>query len=115
MKRTKYVVSLYLIILFTFFSTGLAYGAENLNEVRNLIKTRYYQDVGDEVLNKKSVQEMVQALNDPYSTYMEPELFKDFLDSLDGKYVGVGMYINEFKDRVQVVNPMPGSPRKRSV
>ena len=52
MKRTKYVVSLYLIILFTFFSTGLAYGAENLNEVRNLIKTRYYQDVGDEVLNK---------------------------------------------------------------
>lgn len=110
MINRKYLKCLGLTIIFVLLSTGIAFGMETIDEVRSLVKTRYYQDVTEDVLNKTSVKEMVYSLNDPYSTYIEPELFKDYLSSLDGNYVGVGLTINEFSGNVQVVNPIPGSP-----
>ncbi|MGI6684425.1 MAG: S41 family peptidase [Bacillota bacterium] len=103
-----------LALILVFLCLGTAYGADTLDEVRTLINTRYYQDVENQVFDKTSVHEMVYSLNDPYSTYIEPALFQDFLSSLDGKYVGVGMYISEANGKVQVVNPMPGSPAEKA-
>lgn len=114
MKR-RYLRYFSLAVILVILCAGIAYGADNsIDEVRSLIKARYYQEVPDDVLKKTTVQEMVYSLNDPYSAYIEPETFKDYLSSLDGKYVGVGMYINELNGNVQVSSPMPGSPAEKA-
>ncbi|MCR6544126.1 S41 family peptidase [Dehalobacterium formicoaceticum] len=112
--RRKLGRYLFLILVFAFICTGTAYGADSLDEVRSLIQTRFYQDVNEDVLTKGSAQAMVEALNDPHSSYISPEDFKDYLSSLDGNYVGVGMYINESKGQIQVVRPIPGSPAEKA-
>ncbi|ATW23883.1 S41 family peptidase [Candidatus Formimonas warabiya] len=113
MKKKFYWILVFSLI-FMVVGTCAAYGDNNLNEVKNWIQTRYYQDVDPSVLSKPTVQEMVYALNDPYSTYIDPKQFPDFLSSLDGKYVGVGMYINEVNGKVQVLSPMKGSPAEKA-
>lgn len=112
--RKKVLGCFGLVIIFVFLCTGVAYGAESLSEVKNLIETRYYQEVKEDVLQKTSVNEMVYSLNDLHSSYIQPEIFKDYLSSLDGNYVGVGMYINESNGNIQVVNSMPESPAEKA-
>ena len=62
----------------------------------------------------KTIKEMVAALDDPYSTYIEPDNLKEFLSSLDGEYVGVGMYIEQINKECQVTSPIPGSPAEKA-
>lgn len=112
--RKKILGRLSLALIFVFLFTGVGYGAENLDEARALIEGRFFQDVKEDVLKKTSISEMVYSLNDPYSEYIEPKMFKDFLASLDGNYEGVGMTIGEVNGKVQVVNPMPGSPAEKA-
>lgn len=113
--KKKVLGCLGLAMIFVFLCTGAGYGAaENLDEARALIKGRFYQDVNEDVLKKSSIHEMVYSLNDPYSEYIKPELFKDFLASLDGNYEGIGMTIGEVNGNIEVINPIPGSPAEKA-
>lgn len=112
-KRRLLIVTAFLIA-FAFLFNISVYAAEPLDEVKGLIQNKYLNDVGEDVLGKTSVQEMVYALNDPYSNYIKPDNFQDFLSSLDGKYVGVGMYIQQVKDSCQVISPMKGSSAEKA-
>ncbi|MGI6712607.1 MAG: S41 family peptidase [Bacillota bacterium] len=105
-----FFLSLVMIVVLSSF----AYADTELDEVKELITRYYIQDIDNEVLSKPSANEMVNSLNDPYSNYIDPESFQNFLASLDGKYVGVGMYISKVKDNIQVSSPMPGSPAEKA-
>jgi len=111
--RKKVLGCFCLTMILIFLFAGVGYGAENIDEVKALIKGRFYQDVKEDVLQKTSVNEMVYSLNDPHSIYIQPEMFRDYLASLDGSYEGAGMTINELNGNIQVVNPMPGSPAEK--
>lgn len=113
MKRKGLIVFCCTLIMILFWGT-VSYADENLNQVRELIQRNYVGDVVPDVLNKTSVQEMVYSLNDPYSVYIEPDEFQEFLSSLDGKYAGVGMYIQQVDQICRVLSPMPGSPAEKA-
>ncbi len=40
-----------------------------------------------------SVQGLVSSLNDPFSTYFDPAQYKSLVDTLQGQYSGVGIYL----------------------
>lgn len=110
-RRLNFVFCFALILILS--THGLAF-ADELGEIKELIKYRYVHDVDEDVLGKDSIKGIMDALNDPYSTYLTPETFRDYLSSLDGRYIGVGMHIQQIDNSCQVVNPIPGSPAEKA-
>lgn len=108
-----------LVCLLVALSWGQAAAAEAdgeqqiLAEVREYVKNYFLLPVDEEVLNKPTVEELLKALNDPYSVYFTPEEYEDFLISTDQNYSGVGLQV-ELKDGyVTVVTPLKNTPAAR--
>ncbi|KXG77297.1 Carboxy-terminal processing protease CtpB [Fervidicola ferrireducens] len=85
-------------------------------EVLNYIRERYVKDVPTEVLIRGAINGMVQALEDPYSVFMEPEEFEDFMISVNGSFEGVGLSldVDEETGSVIVVAPIEGTPAHKA-
>ncbi len=68
----------------------------SLNEIISTyssIKDNYYTDVDDKKLVDSAIDGMVQSLEDPYSSFMNHQSTDSFLESIDGKYVGIGISV----------------------
>ncbi|MDP3975487.1 MAG: S41 family peptidase [bacterium] len=58
---------------------------------------------------------LVDALDDPYSAFMDPEETKAFLASLKGELQGIGAELRlSEQGQVMVVGPLPNSPAERA-
>jgi len=53
---------------------------------------------------------LVQQLGDPYSEFLDPTELKDFNDSLNGQFSGVGIEISIKNDVLTVIAPLAGTP-----
>lgn len=113
MKKRLLVIMCFVFIIAQFVSGG-AYADNSIDEAKQLINKYYVHEVDETVLEQSSINEMVNQLNDPYSTYMDATNFNEFLSALDGSYAGVGMYIEKNGDNIQVLKPMPGSPAQEA-
>ena len=77
---------------------------------RRFIESRYVGDVDDGKLMDGAISGMVQALGDPHSIYLDPELYGQLMDQTEGSFGGIGVYMG-FKDGgVQIVSVMEGTP-----
>lgn len=85
-------------------------------EVLKYIRERYVKDVSEDVLIRGAINGMVQALGDPYSVFMEPEEFEDFLISVNGSFEGVGLSLDVDQETgsVIVVAPIEGTPAHKA-
>ena len=85
--------------------------ADTLGAVVGHIKKNYYKNVDNETLNVGLIKGVVNSLDDPYSEFMTKEELKKFMESTNGKYVGVGLVVSPGKDGyITVVSPIKGSP-----
>lgn len=57
---------------------------------------------------------MVDALEDPYTVFMNPRDAKKFLEDISGFFEGVGMEIGIRSEQLQVIAPLQGTPAKRA-
>jgi len=57
-----------------------------------------------------AIEGMVKALDDPYTSFFNPEDSKQFLEDANGSFEGVGMEIGIKKGALQVVSPIENSP-----
>jgi carboxyl-terminal processing protease len=79
------------------------------------IKKNYVnQPVEDKDLFYGALKGLVMGLDDPYSTFLEPEMAKEFLESMSGSFEGVGMEIGIKDGRLTVVAPLPHTPAFRA-
>lgn len=84
---------------------------DTLGAVVNHIKKNYYKDIDNETLNIGLIKGVVNSLDDPYSEFMTKEELKKFMESTNGKYVGVGLVVSPGNDGyITVVSPIKGSP-----
>jgi carboxyl-terminal processing protease len=58
----------------------------------------------------RAIQGMTDSLNDPYTVFMPPQDSKDFAESINGNFEGVGMEIGEKDGVLTVISPLKGSP-----
>src|SRR6266581_7601632 len=65
-------------------------------------------------LSHGSVQGLVAALGDPYSTYYDPVAYKRLLDSLQGQYSGVGIYLPFSAGYPVITATVPDSPAAKA-
>ncbi len=108
-------------VCFAMFFTQPAFAYENyvdgaitIEEVLDLTLQNHVDKPELDTLVDGAVQGIVQSLNDPYSEYMTAESLKEFSDSLNGDYVGVGISIQMAGDYPLIEEVFKNSPAERA-
>jgi carboxyl-terminal processing protease len=84
-----------------------------LDEVRQIIQEYYVEPVNEQVLKGTTPQEIVKHL-DPYSTYMTAEEYKQFLQSIDMEFVGIGIMMEEDDLGIKIMSVLENGPAARA-
>jgi len=83
-------------------------------EVMGAIEEKFIRPVKPDRLEDASLKGMVDSLDDRFSHYFPPQEAQRFQQTVDGRFEGVGMRIEEVKRGLQVVSVFDGSPAKRA-
>lgn len=90
--------------------------ALTVEEGRELLQTFYVDEIPPEVLEKDTLEEMLQALGDPYTEYLSPEEYQVFLEEVNGEQlVGIGITIRTvFENGYPIISVIPDSPAEQA-
>jgi carboxyl-terminal processing protease len=85
-------------------------------EVWNSIKKDYLnkKNISDKQLFYGSLKGMVASLEDPYSTFLEPEMAKEFYQDLRGDFEGIGAELGIKKNILTVIAPLSDYPAEKA-
>lgn len=129
MKKFHFVMLIFLIV---FLSAGittfaLAFGDEKavpvvserkefskLYNAFDTLKENYYEEINENELINGAINGMVEALNDPYSDYMDEEEAQSFSESISSSFEGIGAEIHEANGYITIVSPIKGSPAEKA-
>ena len=89
-----------------------AASALELEDARQLLREHYVDGVPEAVLELGSLDEILDALDDPYTVYYTPEEYEKFLTSVNGEsVVGIGVSVQTiFDGGFQILSILPDSP-----
>ncbi len=73
----------------------------------------YIDDLDMERLTEDAIKGMLGKL-DPHSTYYSAEEMKDFMESMQGNFSGIGIMISMVGDTLHVANVIPGGPSEKA-
>lgn len=76
----------------------------------------YYVDkpLDDVKLMQGAIRGMLEAIGDPYTTYMDPQQYEDLTTDLAGEYEGIGAWVNTEGEYLTIVEPIKGSPAEKA-
>jgi len=128
LKRKPLLVALALILLLVFPAGGcipLAGQPSDLkqpsdldvvNEAWEVIFEEFVDrnELDKEEITQGAIRGMIEALDDPYSGYLPPEMYEIQLKSFQGTYQGIGAYITDKDGEVIIVAPIADSPAERA-
>jgi carboxyl-terminal processing protease len=85
-------------------------------EALRVLKAHYYErNLDYKKLSRGTVKGMVDALDDPYSAYFDPEQYKRFTQRLAGDpFIGIGVYIEFVADYPHITGVIPGAPADKA-
>jgi carboxyl-terminal processing protease len=85
------------------------------NRVKNILDTRYYEEVDFDKALQTSIKGLSAGLGDPYTMYYTPEEMKQFLENTSGNYVGIGVSVHMDENYLlTVADVYAGSPAKEA-
>lgn len=88
--------------------------ALTLEQARELLTTHYIDDVPESVLSQPTIQDMLTALSDPYTTYFTPEEYAAFNSTMaDSSVVGIGVSSTMAEDGLLIEHVYDSSPAQR--
>ena len=96
-------------MLFVFLPQVTSASAEPLDEIRQLVRDHYVDDVPESVLSKGSAKEITQHL-DPHSVYMSAKEYQGFVNGIEQRIVGIGVVLEEDLKGVKVISVIPDGP-----
>jgi carboxyl-terminal processing protease len=82
-------------------------------ELQDAIKDDFYKRVDDGEIEQGSLRGMVQGLDDRFSNYLTPKETQQFQQSVEGRFEGVGMNVDQDRRGLRVLNVFEGSPAER--
>lgn len=118
-KKLSYILGCVLSLYFIASAPLRAYSLDadhekSFMEGRYLIENYFVEGAGDNVLKEGNLKDMVKALNDPYSTYMSAEESKEFVNSINNKFYGIGVTVETATEGVKVISVFDKSPALES-
>ncbi len=73
------------------------------------------QPVNDTLLMRGAIKGMIDALGDEHSSYIDPDLQKEFNAQLSGEeYEGIGAYVDTTREYLTIIAPMMDSPAEKA-
>ncbi len=123
-KKIKIIVmALSLVVILALsFGAGCALGArtpansdsglEVVEQAWNIIFQDYVdkERLDADALSRGAIEGMLEALDDPYTSYLEPEIYKLSMSSLAGKFEGIGAHVSMKDEQLVIIAPIDGSP-----
>src|SRR5665647_2675353 len=85
-------------------------GARLLDQVLNIVSSRFVDTVDAATLYEKAARGLVHELNDPYSILLSPKELSTFNAQTNGRYAGIGMEIAETQGFITVQRVFPHTP-----
>ncbi|HEY91409.1 MAG TPA: S41 family peptidase [Dehalococcoidia bacterium] len=83
-----------------------------LKEAWDIVYEEYVEQekLDAETLVRGAVKGMIDAIEDPYSAYLDPDAYEMSASDLAGKFEGIGAYVGYNEGRIVIIAPIPGSP-----
>ncbi|MDP4162541.1 MAG: S41 family peptidase [Bacillota bacterium] len=78
------------------------------------LQNRYFKKVDQHKLINGAINGMVQALDDPYSDFMNDTEAKNFHQVISSSFEGIGAEIQEKDGHIVIVSPIKGSPAEKA-
>lgn len=80
------------------------------------LKNKYFDadKIKDSDLFYGSLKGMVNAVGDPYTSFLDPELSKQFSEDMSGSFEGIGAEIGIRDDILTIVAPLPETPADKA-
>ena len=85
-------------------------GEDLSSQVLRMLRDGYYEDIDTGALESASVEGLLAALDDPYTTYLDADQLAALRDHNEGAYVGVGIQVAGRNDAVVITRVFPDSP-----
>ena len=90
-------------------------GARLFGQVLDLVNARFVDTVDAAGLYEKAARGLVQQLQDPYTELLSPKQLAAFNTTTGGRYGGLGMQIEEQKEKgITVVRVFPNTPAENA-
>ena len=83
------------------------------SEVLEIIQNEYVEDIDQAEAMDSAINGLLQSL-DPYSAYMNPEIFKESQSETSGEFGGLGIEVSMEAGVVKVITPIDDTPASRA-
>jgi len=126
-KTNKLVITLAVLVgIALSFSAGLLFGLGDpysqgagpaiIDEAWSRILTEYVDRDGidTEMLGHGAISGMLQALDDPYSSFLEADEYTLYSSDFEGTFEGIGAYITVKEGKLSVIAPIIDSPAEKA-
>ncbi|MCO7125031.1 S41 family peptidase [Sporolactobacillus shoreicorticis] len=84
-----------------------------LKAIHDLIEKEYFRKISSTDLYDGAIKGMIEALNDPFSSYMSTKTASDFNQSLSSSFEGIGAEVQMVGKQVTIVSPIKGTPAEK--
>lgn len=89
-------------------------GMDSLEEVLRDVQLLHISDPDSQTLIRGAIDGLIETLNDPYTSYLTTDELKEFRNSLDGSYMGIGVQIQPGEIYPKVLNTIENTPASRA-
>lgn len=126
-KTNKLIITLAVLVgIGLSFSAGLLFGLGDpysqgtgsavINEAWSRILTEYVDRdaIDKEALGHGAIRGMLQALDDPYSSFLEADEYTLYSSDFEGTFEGIGAYITVKEGKLSVIAPIIDSPAEKA-
>ncbi len=116
----KKIFIFYIFLSFLSFNITYSKDSEELykkidlfSEVLEKVKNEYVDEINESEIMDSAINGVLQSL-DPYSAYMNEDLFKDMQTDTKGEFGGLGIEISMEAGVVKVISPIDDTPASRA-
>lgn len=126
-KRTEIWMPVIIALIFL-LGIAIGYGLNNkiggssffsknktstLQEISNIIKAKYVDDVNIDSINAVATDEVLSHL-DPHSVYIPPTEIEQVNNQMEGRFVGVGIIYDNIDDTLNILRLLKNSPAEKA-
>ena len=117
---TKNIIIFFSIIISFFFCPAYSQNLDKLyekidlfSEVLEKINDEYVDEIDQSEVMDSAINGVLQSL-DPYSAYMNPEIFEEMQTETSGEFGGLGIEVTMEAGVVKVITPIDDTPASRA-
>ena len=103
-------------VLGTRTTSGSSQGLEVVEEAWGIIFQDYVEKdkLDASKMSQAAIKGMIEAVDDPYTSYLDPETYQLSLSSLEGKFEGIGAHVAIKDEQLMIIAPIPDTPADKA-